>query len=315
MKRVVCFFVVLMLVTGGLFAKGQGDFPARNIEVFVGYGAGGSTDLAARALAEVANADLPKGVNLIVSNIAGDAGIIAFNRFMQAKPDGYTLISANIDMVLNYWLGRTQYGMDDWIPVGQSIWDSFVLLTGNSPNYKDFKEFIEYARANPGQVTMGHAGMGGSTHSFARAIEKQFGITFKYIPYGSSADCAVAIVSGDIEATVSQVAPAVSHVNAGTIRILVTLARQRSSFWPNVPIAKEIFPDFDPQFIAWVFFSVPKGTPPETVKYLRDLFDKARAKPEYAKLVGNLGQEVGPLNSATYAAFVKEQYDLYEQFK
>jgi tripartite-type tricarboxylate transporter receptor subunit TctC len=311
MKKSVCIFVMFALTGAALFAGGGGEYPSRNVEVLVGYSAGGSTDLGTRGLLEAASSEVPKGVNFVVSNVTGDTGLIAFNKFLQSKPDGYTLICANIDMAINAAIGRTKITKDDWIPVGCAFYDPYGLITGNSPNYKNFKEFVEYAKAHPGEIAVGHSGLGGTPYILGSAIEKHFGLKFRWVPYNSSVDCAVAIVAGDIEASVSQATPALSQIKAGNIRLLTMYTDQRSSLWPDTPVAKEYFPDFDNKFIAWGFIAAPKGTPPEVIKYLEGVFDKARVKPEYKKIVENLNQEVAPIDSKDMASFIKTQYELY----
>jgi tripartite-type tricarboxylate transporter receptor subunit TctC len=313
MKKIVCVAAVFMALAGGLFAGGGGEYPSRNIEAIVGYSAGGSTDLGTRGLFEAASSELPSGVNFVVSNVVGDAGLIGFNKFLQARPDGYTLMAANIDIAINYAIGRTKISIDDWIPVGCAFYDPYGLIVGNSPNYKTFKEFIDYAKSHPGQVTMGHSGLGGTPQILTTAIEKHFGVSFKYVPYNSSADCAVAIVAGDIEGSVSQATPALSQIKAGNIRLLTMFTDERSGLWPDTPVAKEYYPDFDNKFVAWGFVAVPKGTPPEIIKYLEGVFDRARVKPEYKQIVTNLNQDVAPINSPDMAAFIKGQYDLYAE--
>ena len=313
MKKITGFIIILMVIAVGLFAAGAKDYPSRNINILVGYPAGGNTDLATRALADAAAPYLPKGVTFVVSNVVGDAGLIAFNQFANSRPDGYTLICANIDMAINYAIKRTEYGMDDWIPTGAAFYDPYgLVVSGNNPNYSDFKEFIDYVKANPGKVTIGHSGLGSTPNILADMFEKHFGVSVRQVPYNGTPDAVVAIVNGEIDAHFCQATPALSHIRAGTVRLVTMMTDQRNPLWPDVPTAKEISPNFDNKFIAWGFISAPKGTPPEVISFLRDAFDKAMPTPEFAKNMANLNQAVPPIDSRNMVQFVKEQYDLYQ---
>ena len=313
MKKVFCVVVMVAIIAGGLFAAAGSDYPSRNMNVLVGYSAGGNTDLATRAITNAATPDLPRGVNFIVSNVTGDAGLIAFNQFYNSRPDGYTLICANIDMAINYAIKRTQFSMDDWIPVGCAFYDPYgLVIRGNHPNYSSFAEFVKYAKDNPGRVVIGHSGLGSTPQILADMFEKHFGLSIRHVPYNSSADAITAIVAGDIDAHFCQATPALSHIRAGTVRLAAMLTDERTKLWPDVPTAKEFFPDFDNKFIAWGFIAAPKNTPPEIISYLRGIFDKAVVSSDFERNMTNLNQAVPPINSRNMAQFIKEQYELYQ---
>jgi tripartite-type tricarboxylate transporter receptor subunit TctC len=312
MKKALCY-VVFMALAFVAFAGGSGEYPTRNIETIVGFSAGGTTDLITRGLYSVAQDNLPKGITFVVSNVAGNAGINGFTKFLSAKADGYTLGIVNIDMAINYNLGRTNVSMDDYIPLAISFYDPYGLIVDKSPNYSNFKEFIEYAKAHPKQVIMGHSGIGAAPHIIAASIEQHFGVQFKYVTYGSTGDCITAIMSGQINGTVGQTVPAVSQIKSGSVRLLTMLTTERAKSWPDTPAASEIYPDFQNRFIAWGFCVCRKDTPPEIVKFLQDILEKARSSNAYAEVQRKLGMDPVTLNISQANEFLQTQYSLYKE--
>jgi tripartite-type tricarboxylate transporter receptor subunit TctC len=316
MKRALCLMCTVFVVTGILFANGRADgqFPQRNIEAIVQYSAGGVTDLASRGLFDVASADLPQGISIVTSNVTGGAGLVGLNKFINSKPDGYTLGITNVDLVINYAMGRTKISMDDYIPLACAFYTPNVVIVAPSPNYGTFEEFIEYAKAHPNELIASHSGIGSNPHLGVTAIAKHFGIQFKYIANEGDAATVASMAGGHVNVAVAAPGPSLSMIQSGQIKVLAIYSSQRSTDLPNVPTIKDFYPDFAYESVAWGVVSVPKGTPPDVVDYLSNLLEKARASDNYADALKNLHMDKVTINIDSIPEFLKNQYQFTEEF-
>jgi tripartite-type tricarboxylate transporter receptor subunit TctC len=310
MKRALLLVSTVFMAAGILFANGgeEKQFPQRNIEAIVQYSAGGVTDLASRGLFDVASADLPKGISIVTSNVTGGAGLVGLNKFISSKPDGYTLGITNIDLVINYALGKTPISMDDYIPLACAFYTPNVVIIAPSPNYSTFNEFIEYAKAHPNELIASHSGIGSNPHLSITALAKHFGIQFRYIANEGDAATVASMAGGHVHVAVAAPGPSLSQIQAGGIKALAIYSSERSPDLPNVPTIKELYPDFSYDSVAWGVVSVPKGTPPDVVSYLSSVLEKARASDKYADTLRNLHMDRVTMSIDRIQPFLKSQY-------
>ena len=133
------------------------DYPKQNINVVVQYSAGGGTDLSVRGVLDGVK-DVP--VNFSVSNVTGNGGLIGLTQVANSKADGYTLGVVNTDFIINMVLGNTDMTLDTFSPLACALRDPFVLIIGNNENYSTLEEFVDYAKAHPGEIVVGETGTG-----------------------------------------------------------------------------------------------------------------------------------------------------------
>jgi tripartite-type tricarboxylate transporter receptor subunit TctC len=310
MKRILFLAVTVFVAAGILFANGgaDGQFPQRNIEAIVQYSAGGVTDLASRGLFDVASAALPRGISIVTSNVTGGAGLVGLNKFISSKPDGYTLGITNIDLVINYALGKTEVSMDDYIPLACAFYTPNVVIVAPSPNYSTFDEFIAYAKAHPNELIASHSGIGSNPHLGITAIAKHFGLQFKYIANEGDAATVASMAGGHVHVAVAAPGPSLSQIQAGGIKALAMYSSERSPDLPNVPTIKEFYSEFNYESVAWGVVSVPKGTPPDVVSYLSTLLEQARASDKYADTLKNLHMDKVTMSIDRIRPFLNNQY-------
>ena len=173
MKKALAIILSVMMLMSTLVACGSktddsGDanndaaasYPTKNVNVIVPFSAGGNTDMSMRALLNVATS-LDSKYTFVVDNKTGNAGLIGMEALAEADPDGYTLGTTNIDLLLHICFGRTDVTMDNYIPIAATMADPYVLvISASNPNYSNLEEFVEYAKANPGVVKMADSGVG-----------------------------------------------------------------------------------------------------------------------------------------------------------
>lgn len=313
MKRAISLILAAaMLGTALVGCSGQkSTYPTRNVNVVVQYSAGGPTDLSVRSLLNSVT-DLPGGVNFAVSNVTGGSGLIGVNQAHTAKADGYTLGIINIDLAINYALGRTQISPNDFVPLASALEDPYGLLVGKSAPYQDFKSFIEYAKAHPGEVVVGDSGVGTAPYLAAAAVEQKFGVKFKHVSFSGTSDTITAIVGGHIDATFSQPGSALSQIQAGNISMLAVLADERMTTFKDVPTVKESYPDMDFQIIGWVFVAAPKGVGDDEIKYLKDKLGAASTSDKYKEALASLNMQEITMKPDDLAGFVDDQINFYK---
>jgi tripartite-type tricarboxylate transporter receptor subunit TctC len=274
------FAALLTFATGPARAQ---NFPTKPVTLIVPWPAGGSTDLAMRALADATQKHL--GQPVIIENKPGAAGTLGPAQMAAtAKPDGYTI--AQITGLTAYTFG--------------------VVVNSKSP-WTTFKEFVEYAKANPGKVKYGTAGTGTSLHIGMEQIAKQSGgAKWTHVPHKGGAELNAALLGQHIDAVADSTSWA-ALVNSGDFRLLVTWSPNRTKNWPDVPTLQE-------QGINLILNSPygvagPKGIDPKVVKILADAFAKGVKEPSYAEALKKFDQELAYLDTAAYEKHVVEQIE------
>lgn len=310
-KLLIVLVVVLVSGIALLSAKGEKEYPDRNINVIVQYSAGGATDLSVRGVLEEAKHSLPSGISFAISNVTGGAGLIGLNQVVTAPADGYTLGVLNTDLVINYALGRTKISVTDFEPIAAALIDPFVLITNAKAPYQTFPEFIAYAKANPGKIVIGETGMGAAPSLAVLAIEQFFGVEFKTISYGGSADCVTAIVGGHIDATIAQTVNAASQVKAGNLKYLASMSEERLSTYPLVPTMKEYYPEVDFHMPGFCIISVRTETDPSKADFLRNVIRPAVDSAGFQRTLETMGMQTINMDKEELNKFLKDQLELY----
>jgi len=311
-QKVSIVLLALSVMSGSLFAQGEKEYPNQNINVVVQYSAGGGTDVSVRGVLQGVEG-LPSGVSFAVSNVAGGAGLIGMNQVMTADADGYTLGVVNTDLVINYCLGRTKISVDDFEPIACVLIDPFVLIVRADGPYKTFKEFIDYAKAHPGEVTMGDTGVGAAPSLAVLAIQQHFGVKFKVVSYGGSSDCVTAIAGGHIDATIAQTVNAAAQVKAGKMVFLAALSDERLTTYPDIPTVKETDATVDFAFPGFCIISVKKETPTDRIEWLRNKIRPAVDSASYKETLTKMGMQTINYDGPATKKFLTEQLEQYSK--
>ena len=282
-------------------------FPARPVTMIVPWPAGGSTDLAMRALAEAAQKHL--GQPIVVENRAGASGTLGPAQMAAtARADGYTISQIPITVFRLPFITKVTFDPEkDFTYVINLTGYTFgVVVKGDAP-WKTFQEFIAFAKANPGKIKYGTPGAGTSLHIGMEQIAKQAGgVKWTHVPFKGAAETNAALLGGHVDAVADSTGWG-ALVNSGDFRLLVTWGPTRTKNWPQVPVLKEVGINLvanSPYGLAG-----PKGMDPKVVQALHDAFKKALDEPVYKTALEKFDQELFYLNTADYNKHAKEQVE------
>jgi tripartite-type tricarboxylate transporter receptor subunit TctC len=270
-------------LAGGL-AHAQG-WPAKSVRFVVPFPPGGSTDVAARTLADKLSSAL--GQQVVVENRAGGGGSIGVAEVARAAPDGYTLLFA-ADPVTTLHLVVKQLPWNfrrDLVPVTQVTIQPVAVAVHPSVGASTIQEFIALAKANPGKFSFAHSGTGSGQHMAGELLKKMAGIDMVDIPYKGGGPAIQDLVAGQVPVGVLGSTPLVPHHRSGRIRILAFTTKARFALMPEIPTLHEAgLTGFDiPQ---WLGILAPKGTPAEVIRRVHQETAKALKLPDVVERLG-----------------------------
>ena len=249
-------------------------YPTERIRLIVPYTAGGPTDIAARAVAQYMEKEL--GQTVTVENKPGASGATAYQELIASEPDGYTLsMFALPTAVLNYLANDVGYDKDDFIPVGSvTRVPSAIVVPADSP-YKTAKDLFDFAKANPGKVTVGTPGSTNTHAAETRRITKEYGIPLTVVPFNGNSEVQTALLGGNVVAgflNVSQdILPA---IESGKIRPLAVGSQEKLSYVNAPTLVEQGFPKLT-QSTTTFGIAAPKGTPQDVVTKLESTLEGA----------------------------------------
>ena len=260
----------VMMVGGLVFA--QEKFPSKQITFLIPWAAGGGQDLAARAFQPII--EKLTGVSVLVVNRPGGVATIGLGEVMRSAPDGYTLchISPTISIV-KYTVKNTEVDYVKFEPIIFTTYAPLALVVRNEAPWKTLKEFLDYAKANPGKLRVGNSGYAGLGHNGCVGLEQAAKVKFTHVPYSGTAAGFPDLLVGHIDAFFVTLTDVLHMINGGLLRALGVASSERIKFVPEVPTFAELGIKYNVlSYHAWVG---PKGIPKERVKILYDLFMRA----------------------------------------
>lgn len=308
--RRIAGLVIAVATALGLAAPSVAQqFPTKEVQIIIPYAPGGATDLVFRALA--ASSQKYLGQAIVVVNRPGGGGAVGVTDAMRAKPDGYTLLSAITPLTILPHQVKTAFTYRDFEPIINVVQDPVMLQVRADAPWKDLKEFLDYAKANPEMITVGNSGAGGGVHLIALAFEKAAGVKFNHIPFAGGGPSVTALLGGHVNAVSVSPPEGIPQVKAGKLRIIALFSEQRMTDFPNVPTVREQGVDF--AMGQWRGLAAPKGTPPAVIKTLHDAFKKGMEDPAFVKSAADMSvtlayvgpADFGKLMAADDARFAK----------
>lgn len=257
-----CFFPALAVTLAGAATAAQSNYPNRPIRLLTQFAPGGGSDILARLigpqLTEV------WGQPVIVDNRPGGAGTIGATIAARAEPDGYTIIIVSGTYGATGALYKVPFdtvtGIQPIILVGTT---GLVIMVHPSLPVKTVAEFIAHARANPGKLSFGTAGVGDLGHLAGELFKQQTKISMTQVPYKGSGPVMTAIVGGEVPVSISSIVPTMPHVKAGRIRPIAVTTQKRSRALPDTPTVADTIPGYE--VTHWYGIWGPKGIPQDIV--------------------------------------------------
>ncbi len=306
-KRIfTILFVLSLLLVMPIHAA---EFPTKEVQIIIPWAAGGATDLIFRALAATTGKYLGKAV--IVVNRPGGAGAVGYTEASQAKPDGYTLVSAITPLTILPHQVKTAFTYKSFDPVINVVRDPGMFLVRADAPWKSLKEFLDYAKKNPDMITVGNSGAGGGVHLIALAFEKSAGVKFNHIPFAGGGPSVTGLLGGHINAVSVSPPEGIEHVKAGKLKIVALFAEKRFELFPDVLTVKEQGVDF--VMGQWRGLAAPKGTPPDVIKKLHDAFKKGMEDPAFIKNAKDMVVNLSYIDPEAFGKLMTQDDEFYSK--
>src|SRR5262249_24316002 len=261
------------------------SYPTRQITLIVPFPPGGSTDSAARILAERMGPAL--GQTIIVENVGGAGGTIGVTRLARAAPDGYTIDIGQWDTHIASIIYGPNYDLkSDFAPIGLVSMNPVVMTARKDLPAEDLKSLVAWMRDNPGKINLANQFAGSMVA--ATLFEQLTGQRFQLIPYRGAAPALTDMMAGRVDLLVTQSAIVVPHLRAGTIKVLANPSKTRSPSIPDIATSDESgLPGF--YLPGWFALFAPKGTPKDIVAKLNDAMVKSTSEPAVRARFTELG--------------------------
>jgi len=305
MKRFFVWSQVAVCCCAAPHAAAQG-YPAKPIRLIVPWSAGSGTDLMSRTLAQKMTESL--GQQVVVDNRGGAGAIIGTEVAAKSPPDGYTLyIGGSVSMAISPALyGKVSYDpLRDFVPV--SLVSQFYNALSVHPSVpaRSVKEFIALAKARPGELLMGSAGSGSTSHLAGELFKKMARVSMVHVPYKSGGQLVVGVLSGESHLSFSPVSTGITHAQSGKLRMLGVSSPKRIAALPDMPVIAETISGYE--YSGWQGVLVPAGTPADVVTKLHAAIVKGTSAAEFRDYLYREGSDYVGSTPAEFAVFLGKE--------
>jgi tripartite-type tricarboxylate transporter receptor subunit TctC len=280
-------------------------YPARPLRLIVGFAAGGSVSLAARLIGQSLSERL--GQPFIIENRPGAGTNLATEAVVRAPADGYTLLMITPPAAINATLyEKLNFNfIRDIAPVATVMRTPFVLEVNPSVPAKTVPEFIAYAKANPGAISMASSGIGSGPHVAGELFKIMAGVDMVHVPYRGSAPALTDLLGGQVQVMFDTTPASIEYIKAGKVRALAVTTAARSEVLPNIPAMSDFLVGYEASF--WAGFGAPKNTPADIVDKLNKEINAALADPKMKARLDDLGAEPFSMTPAEFERFVVDE--------
>lgn len=289
--KIISLFAGAILAASTLPVCAQ-DYPTKSITWVVPFTPGGQADTAARVVAKLAGEKM--GQPIVIDNKPGAGGIVGAEYVMNAKPDGYTIFygSSGPMGILPKLMKNISYDpVKNFEPLVAMAISPLVLLIPPGKPYKTFKEFVDYAKANPDKLSYSSVGIGSTHHLGGELLAMTIGAKMAHIPYKGSSPAVIDLLGGRIDVAFDNYTPVKPHIDAGKLIPLAVAAEKRLTSLPNVPTTAELgIPDV--KMASWSSLAAPKGTPDAIVEKWSKVMTETMADPTIVKFYEDSGSTV-----------------------
>ena len=283
---------------------GAQAYPARPIRVIVGYAPAGGTDIFVRLIGQPLSDRL--GQSLVIENRPGAASNIATDAVVHAPADGYTLLGFDAAAAINATLyEKLNFNFIRDIATIGIIRGPLILIVHPSVPAHSVPEFIAYAKANPGKVSMASAGTGNATHMAGELFKVMTHIDMTHVPYRGAGPAVTDLLGGQVQVYFGSLPPTIEHIRAGKLRMLAVTTAMRFETLPDVPTVAEFVPGFEAS--QWFAVGLRKSTQAEIVNRLNREINAILADPEMRARLADLGTTVLAGSAADFGKFIAEE--------
>ena len=299
-----------VLAIGSSSAHAQ--FPTKPIHWVSPWAPGGANDILSRAIGNEISKTL--GQSVIIENKPGASGTTGTAAVSKAPADGYTI---TLGSTPSYATAPSMYPalaydpIKDFAPITLVARVSNLLVVHPSVPVTTVKEFIAYAKANPGKLNFTSVGSGSTPHLSAELFKMLAGVDMNHVPYKGTAPALIDLIAGRVELAFEGTPALLPHLKAGGVRALGITSAKRSPLLPDVPAIAETLPGFDVN--VWYAVFAPAGTPPDVVKKLNDAVVASLRTPVLSKQLGDLGAELVGSSPEELGAYLKAETAKWEK--
>ncbi|HEY1472986.1 MAG TPA: tripartite tricarboxylate transporter substrate binding protein [Pseudolabrys sp.] len=299
LKFVTNLFAVAFLMFGSAAAQNYPDHP---IKLIVPFAPGGSTDSQARVLADYLGNEL--GQQVVVVNAGGAGGTLGLNQAAKAAPDGYTLVTATPSLTINPYIQKDiPYDpIKDFEPIALVATSPIVLVVPKDSKIASVRDLIEMAKAKPGEIRYGSAGIGSATHLSSALFAAMADVNLVHVPYRGAAPALLDVIAGRIDLQFENAPSVLGHVRGGLLRGVAVGSAKRSSMFPDLPTIGDTVPGYEAT--SWFGVLAPAKTPRAVVDKINAAINKALADPAVRRQMDSLGVELIGGTPDQFAAFL-----------
>ncbi len=296
-----------------LIEGAEEKFPSKPVEIVVAYTPGGAADLAARIFAEFISTELK--VPVIIKNQPGGGGLVGSTAFLNARPDGYSMLAGSNGFMINAVQFSETPPFDprkDFLPVGHIADYPLVMAVSKTSPFKSFDDFLQFAKNNPGKLKGAITTPGGEGHAMFLSILRDAKIETKLIPYPGVGQMIAALLGGHMDWVTQTLPSAIPYIRSGDIRVLL-LTRPTSEL-PGIPAG----PDKGLPSVSgnvWLGLFVHPKTPKSAYERLVSALEAVTKNPEAAKKLVKIGFEVKYKSPSEFSNFIKDQWESFARLR
>ena len=289
------------------WAQAQDKYPNKPITWVCPYAAGGNADSRSRQVAKAMSSIL--GQSIIIDNKAGAGGNIGTEMIARGKPDGYTIGMGNFaPLAVNHALFKKLNfdPLNDLVPITLIERGPLILMVRNDSPFKSVKDIVATAKAEPGKLSYGSGGIGGSHHLSGALFEHTAGIDMIHAPYKSGSAASTDLMGGQVHMMFEQMYTAMPAIQGGRMRALAITSKKRSPLIPDLPtMTEQGYPAVE--VLNWQGLIGPKGLPADIVKLLNSACNQALQTTEVKEKILSQGNELGGGTPEQFAALIKAE--------
>jgi tripartite-type tricarboxylate transporter receptor subunit TctC len=285
-------------------AAAQDTYPAKPITMIVPFPPGGVADIVGRPLAAVMEKTLKQPI--VIVNRTGAGGAVGMAAVAKSAPDGYTILmglsSISIFPVSDRISGKAPpYELRDFAPIALVTADPTVLVVRTDGPFNTVKDFVAYAKANPGKINYSSSGVYGTLHVAMEMFASAAGIQLFHVPYQGGGPAVRALLAGEVQASAQGPAAAIGQIRAGKMRALAGWGTERLKLLPDIPTFKEL--GYDAEFYIWSGVFAPAATPAPVVGRLREAVRAAANSADFRNAMEKVSTPVSYLDAPEFQKF------------
>lgn len=288
--RNLSFIVVLICIVSLFYNFAWAAYPEKPVTLICVWGTGGANDAIARNLAKHMGKYFPQPV--VVVNKPGGAGTIGMAEIVSSKPDGYTIGSTTMSSltIVPHNVKLPYNTPEDYLPIALVGTQTYAMVCNSEMPYKTFKEFIKYAKANPGKVRVATGGIGHISHLLLEQLKIQAKIDLTDVPFKGGGEVIAAILGKHVETCPLSIHEMLPHYRAGKVSILGVFDEKRRPPIAEIPTIREL--GYDVAMLTYTLLVGPKDLPADIASKIREAYKKVSEDPEFIKFLESVGMAI-----------------------